>query len=125
MRKNEILSGRKFSIVFFGDHGLAHIHREDGSVIINNNMQSKFHYDIPLVLLDSDIKHHKVIKTKKSGLQFTAGLADWMRISGEGVMSYSLFDGVSDINDYGLEEKINAIENKPDPAIDMTPYIVN
>ena len=77
MNENYKSSGRKFSIIYFSDHGQVHVER-DGKIIINNNKVSKYHYDIPLIRIDSDATERRWLDSKKSGLLFTAGLAHWM-----------------------------------------------
>lgn len=106
---------RKFSILYFSDHGL--VHREvDGVIQVNNNFASKYHYNIPLVKISSDDEVRKEISSKKSGLMFVNGLASWMGIHASQLEPYDLFDGVDDMNDYGLNKIIDGIK-VDDPAI--------
>lgn len=118
------IMGRSFSILYFADHGLAHIDR-NGKVLLGNAYTSKRHYDVPLVLIDSDLIGQNRIKSKKSGLSFTEGLAHWMGISNPQLSEYDLFDGKADLFDYGLSEKIKAIKHPLDPAIDISDGLVN
>ncbi len=122
MQKSSAKSGRPFSIIYFSDHG--QIHRNiNGKIIINNNSASKFHYDVPLIRIDSDFKTRLHLKSQKSGLNFTEGLANWMGIQNPQLQHYDLFDGKDDLTDYGLSKKIEAIKNPEDPAIDISPYL--
>ena len=116
-------SGREFSILYFSDHGLAH--KEDkGQVVINNNLLSKHHYSIPLVLIDSEFDSRKYLVSQKSGLLFTDGLATWLEISNDKLSGYNLFDGKNDSSSFGLKEKIEAIKYI-DPAIDISNVLVS
>ena len=122
MKAYQARSGRAFSILYFADHGM--IHREiDGIIYLNNNKASKRHYDIPLLVLDSEATEQKVLNTRKSGLSFTEGLGRWMNITAEQIQSYDLFDGKDDVFDYGLKQRIQAISEPDDPPIDTTRYL--
>ena len=116
------ITGRSFSILYFADHGLAHV--EEGKILLGNYYISKLHFNIPLVMIDSERVGPKFIKSKKSGLSFTEGLAHWMNISNPYLVSYDLFDGKSDPQDYGLSDKIKAIKHPLDPAIDITDGLI-
>lgn len=121
MKNEEKKTGRSFSIIYFSDHGQIHTHTSE--IKLNNNSTSKFHYDIPLIRMDSEAKEKMVLNSEKSGLRFTQGLAKWMGIKNPKLEDYDLFDGKSDPNDFGLKDKIAAIKNPPDPAIDITPFL--
>ena len=123
MNENYKSSGRKFSIIYFSDHGQVHVER-DGKIIINNNKVSKYHYDIPLIRIDSDATERRWLDSKKSGLLFTAGLAHWMGIETPLLPVYDLFDGVDDQEDFGLSEKIKQITTPDDPAIDISDCLI-
>lgn len=107
--------GRTFSLVYFSDHGLAH-QKINGDIKLNNNYNSKYHYDIPLVKISSDDDKRTVVTSRKSGLMFVNGLAEWMGIEGGSISSYNLFDGISNPQDYGLSKKVYEID---DPAINL------
>lgn len=122
LRREEKRTGRPFSIIYFSDHG--QVHRVDnGKILLNNNVTSKFHYDIPLIKIDSDSKGSVILSSEKSGLNFTEGLANWMGIRNSDIPSYDLFDGKSDPQDFGLKAKIESIKTPMDRAIDLSPYI--
>ena len=123
MNENYKSSGRKFSIIYFSDHGQCHVERE-GKIVINNNTVSKYHYDIPLIRIDSDGVERRWLDSKKSGLLFTAGLAHWMGIETPQLPVYDLFDGVDDQEDFGLSEKIKQITTPDDPAIDISDCLI-
>ena len=123
MTERERVTGRPFSILYFSDHGMAHIDNK-GEIILGNAYASKRHYDIPLFMIDSERSEYKFINSKKTGLSFTEGLAHWMKISNPYLTSYDLFDGKSDPQDYGLSDKIKAIKHPLDPAIDITDGLI-
>ena len=108
---------KRYSMIYFSDHGLAH--RElDGRMTINNNFAVKQHYDIPLIKISSDDTERVVIKRQKSGLNFTKGLAHWMGIEAAQISeAYDLFSDEDDEDDYGLSERLEKL--KDDPAIDI------
>lgn len=117
LSRHKVSTGREFSIIYVSDHG--QIHSElGGRLKLHNNAISKFHYNIPLVKIDSQEKGRFFVKSEKSGLNFTAGIASWLGIEAEGQLEkYDLFDGVSDQTDFGLKSRIKSIKNEPDPAV--------
>lgn len=118
LKNNQKANARAFSILYFSDHGLAH--REDkGRIVINNNLLSRHHYFVPLILLDSEISERKYLTSEKLGLFFADGLSSWLGISNEKLSGYDLFDGVPDVSLLGLDKKIKSIQYE-DPAIDIT-----
>lgn len=119
LKKEKSVTSRPFSIIYFSDHGLAH-KTEKNKTTLTNNIASKFHYDIPLIKIDSDRNERIEISSEKSGLNFTEGLGNWMNIQNPELPKTSLFDGKNDLTDYGLKEKINLIPTPKDPAIDLT-----
>lgn len=119
LKKEKSVTGRPFSIIYFSDHGLAH-KTEKNKTTLTNNFSSKFHYDIPLIKIDSDRNDRIELSSEKSGLNFTEGLGNWMNIQNPDLPKTSLFDGKNDLTDYGLKEKINLISTPKDPAIDLT-----
>lgn len=123
MQKNSKNSHRPFSILYFADHGLTH-RTVDNVIKINNNLKGKRHYNIPLVLIESNSKTRNEYTSQKSGLNFTEGLGTWLNISNHQAMYYNLFDGKNDETDYGLKEKLWNIKSKDDPAIDLTKYLI-
>ena len=117
-------SGRDFSMIYISDHGMVHDDR-GSKIYLNNSRVSLRHYDIPLILIDSSIKEHKFLRSSKSGLNFTQGLASWMNIESADVEGYDLFDGKSDKNDYGLAKYLQqkARDVADDPALDIGDFI--
>lgn len=90
LSKEELRTGRPFSIIYFSDHGQVH-KLNDGKILLNNNVASKFHYDIPLIKIDSDNKDLRLtLSSEKSGLNFTEGLANWMGIRNPDLLLPSL-----------------------------------
>ena len=112
-------SGRQFSIIYISDHG--QLHSESGGRIkLHNNSVSPLHYDVPLIKIDSEMQGRQYIKSKKSGLKFTTGLAQWLDIQADELEVYDLFDGVDDVDDYGLKDRIESLHKKPDHAMVFT-----
>lgn len=122
LQKHSTETGRAFSVIYFSDHGM--VHQEiDGRLILNNNSKSKFHYDIPLIMIDSEAEGRRFFKTRKSGLRFTDGIGRWLNLEGDTLAPYDLFDNKDDKEDFGLAEKIKAIKTPADPAIDISEFI--
>lgn len=114
-------TGRGFSIIYISDHGLSHRTKEnDETIYLNNNYASRYHYDIPLVLLSSDRSSAEQQHNFKTGVNFTQGVASWIGIQNPKLdSSYSLFDGKDDPDDFGVKEKIREITYPADPALDL------
>lgn len=90
------MSGRKWSLLYFSDHGLSHNVDEDGNVRITHADPGAFSLDVPLFRLSSDDSFKKVVSSTKDGRKLLYGIASWMGISGGELLKYDLFDGVSD-----------------------------
>lgn len=123
LKLQQEISHRPFSIIYFSDHGLAHRELDDHRIVINNNLVSYFHYDIPLIKIDSNQGSQHYLKSKKSGLRFTDGLATWLGISNEKLKPYDLFDGISDLQDYGFNNHRENQKTVMDPAINIQRYL--
>lgn len=123
LKNHQEATGRPFSIIYFSDHGLARNDFSDNEVVLNNNQVSYFHYDIPLIKIDSDSKDHQFLQSQKSALRFTEGLASWMGIQNPNLHPYDLFDGISDPSDYGFQERRKKRNPIMDRAIDMTDFL--
>lgn len=118
LKEQWVSRNNSFSMVYFSDHGL--VHREiNDELRLNNNVLSKYHYEIPLFKISSDDVDRQECQSFKSGLNFTNGIANWMGITAAQLdPNYSLFDCKDDPSDFGLSEKlVNGID---DPAIDIT-----
>lgn len=122
LKERHKITGRQFSIIYFSDHGQVHRTIEN-KIFLNNNKTSKYHFDVPLFLINSDGNGSNSIKSQKSGLNFTEGLANWMGISNPQLQRYDLFDGKDDPDDYGLSKRIEKITTPSDPAIDISAKI--
>lgn len=79
LKKNEIENGRRFSMIYFADHGQVHYH-DSNKIILNNNSISALHYEVPLIKIDSYSFDRKINKSRKYGVRFVDGLANWMGI---------------------------------------------
>ena len=123
LKAHQQVTNRDFSIIYFADHGMVHVEK-DGVIILNNNRRSKFHYDIPLIKIDSNDHERIFLKSQKSGLRFTEGIGHWLGIKNDQLHHYDLFDGIHDSEDFGLRKKIQAIDTPLDPAIDISSTLV-
>lgn len=123
LREHEKKTGRAFSILYFSDHGLAHITESDGRVVISNHETSRLHFNVPLIKIDSTDTDRRMMYSKKSGLRFTEGIASWLGIENEHLGQYDYFDGKDDPEDYGLQKRIDSFSKPLDPAIDLTPLL--
>ena len=116
LRQKEADTGRKFSMLYFADHGQVHRKMPNGYISIDNNSTSFHHFEIPLLLIDSDSREHIVQKASKYGVRFVDGLAHWIGISNRHLLSYDLFDGVSDPEDYGFPNVLASKNPIQDPV---------
>lgn len=122
LQKNELQTGRRFSMIYFSDHGLAHQISENYVAIHNSSGKSKLHFDVPLFKVSSDDTERKVLKVFKSGLNFTDGIGNWLGIRNPTLNSeIDLFSPEPDITDYGLQKMIDGFQVEPDPAIVLEP----
>lgn len=109
---------RRFSMIYFSDHGLAHHITENSIEIHNSSGKSKLHLDIPLFKISSDDQQQQRITAFKSGLNFTNGIANWIGIRNERLNPHrSLFSAVDDESDYGLKKIIESFDVELDPAV--------
>ncbi|HGN9277009.1 TPA: sulfatase-like hydrolase/transferase, partial [Providencia stuartii] len=106
---------RKFSMIYFADHGLSH--QEEGDQIKLLHGKTKYAYRVPLIQLSSDHQSTQYIVANKSGMMFIDGIANWLGVSNPLLNeNYHLFNSENYIEDFGLSEKI---EDKPDDAINI------
>lgn len=96
LQENHRKHGRQFSLVYFADHGLTTEKVGDKWRIFHPELKGKQHYNVPLVLINSDSDRHQVVHSDKSGFYFTDGLAKWLGITGAQLRDYDLFDGKND-----------------------------
>lgn len=120
MHQYQAATNRKFSIIYFSDHGLTHTTKSNHETVLIHYPISYFQYNVPLIKIDSDEIDHRVIESRKSALHFTEGLATWMGIKNPNLQPYNLFDGISDSTDYGLNERRAKRNPINDPPIDMS-----
>lgn len=112
-------NNRKYSLIYFSDHGQVH-NEVDGKILFNNAFVGKRHYEVPLFKVSSDDKQRVVINKFKSGLNFINGLANWIGIVSTDLdPTYDMFINEDDNDDYGLFEKIEKIDQSDDPAINL------
>lgn len=86
---------RSFSLIWFSDHGQTQI-VEEGKHGMRHREKAKSNFEVPLVKIDSKTIKQERIKSFKSGLRFTCGLAGWMNIKAANLPSCDLFDGKDD-----------------------------
>ncbi|MCK3655929.1 hypothetical protein A4G19_09190 [Pasteurellaceae bacterium Macca] len=122
LKNNEQNQGRRFSLVYFADHGLAHQISEENIVIHNSSGKSKRHFDVPLFKISSDDNQRHEYHAFKSGLNFTNALANWVGIQNPRLNpQLDLFSFQADPDDYGLTQQIEKIDAPDDPAIPLPP----
>lgn len=117
-------TGETFSLLYFSDHGLSHYEKNGRLALGNGNGGvSRYQCDIPLVRINSDDEVHRLVKSRKTGLLFAAGLGRWLGLEADDLESYDLFDGIADEGDYGFSGWMAAKSPKDDPALDVRPYV--
>lgn len=113
LNENKAKTGRPYSVIWFSDHGQSQ-YKMDGVYTFRNEEQCVANYSIPLIKIESEIEGRKYIKSYKSGLRFTCGLAGWLGIQAKDLPLCSLFDGKND-PDFGMNERLKNASQ--DPAI--------
>ncbi|HGN1707507.1 TPA: phosphoethanolamine transferase [Providencia rettgeri] len=118
LRIQEKTNGRTFSILYFSDHGLSHSIVDDKFKMSLSQSSTKI-LDVPLIKISSDDALKRYIKTQKSGLFFTEGLANWLGIKNLKLdENYSLFSSKND-EDHNPRTKYKQLRQDNDEAIDI------
>lgn len=118
LQQQEQENDRRFSLIYFADHGLAHKINDDYIAIHNSSGKSKLHFDVPLFKTSSDDTERKVYRTLKSGLNFTDGIGNWIGIQNSKLNpAIDLFSPTPDPSDYGLQQMIDGFDVELDPAV--------
>ncbi len=122
LTENGKQTGRKFSMIYFSDHGLSHKKEQSGIIVMSNANLEPHHYEIPLFKLSSDDVEQTYIKAYKSPLNFTNGIANWIGISNAKLdPNYDLFSDKADKRDDALMKKLHPLKGGNDiSAIDIT-----
>ncbi len=118
LKSQEKENKRRFSILYFSDHGLSH-NLIDGEIKMNlSNVSTKI-LNIPLIKISSDDIDRKYIKSRKSGLMFVDGLANWLNINNTKLnLDYNLFSPKDDdIDNY--EDKFHNLRQFDDDTINI------
>lgn len=111
-------NGRRFSMIYFSDHGLAHQMGEKEIDINNISGKSRLHLDVPLFKTSSDDTERREYKAFKSGLNFTDGIGHWLGIQNPKLNpQVDLFSPQDDPSDYGLKEILEGFNPELDPAV--------
>lgn len=110
-------SGRRWSLVYFGDHGLSH-HTKDGETVLTHSPVGLEHFRVPLVRINCDDQTHVLLHSLKNGQNLLGGLAAWMGIESPELKPYELFDGVTDAFDPHAGKSIE--RDVSDPAVDLS-----
>lgn len=119
-------NNRKFSMIYFSDHGLGHKKNGDKLILTNNPGidRGREYYTVPLIKLSSDDVKQEKFDVFKSGLNFTEGVANWVGIVNPLIdKNLDLFNNKKDSSDYGQIKRITERFSSPDPAIDITPKL--
>ncbi|WOB99699.1 MULTISPECIES: phosphoethanolamine transferase [unclassified Providencia] len=119
LKSQENKNNRTFSILYFADHGLSHNLVDNKLKMSLSNSSTKI-LNIPLIKISSDDKDRNYIKSKKSGLFFTEGLANWLGINNAELKeNYSLFSSLKDDEKYDPIEQYKGLSQDHDDAIDI------
>lgn len=90
-KKNNIT----YSMLYFSDHGM--VHEESGNKINMIHGESKHSYEIPLFKIDYNDSKRTYCESRKNGLNFIDGIANWMNIKNSNIPEeYNLFDCKND-----------------------------
>lgn len=83
--------GESWSLVYFADHGLS-MERKPGTENgreLEHGYDAKQNYEVPLLMMASDIHAHSMNPAKRGGYRLLEGLADWMGIRSDSIPEYS------------------------------------
>lgn len=69
-----------YSVLYFSDHGVAHGKPSSDFVNLHHNHKWVSNFHVPLVVINSDDKEHKIIKARKSAFNFAYGFSEWLDI---------------------------------------------
>ena len=69
-----------YSVLYFSDHGAAHGKPSSDFVNLHHNHKWVSNFHVPLVVINSDDKEHKIIKARKSAFNFAYGFSEWLNI---------------------------------------------
>lgn len=87
--------GKRYSMVYFADHGLVHDKSKNELQLVHGNGMNS--YLVPLFKISTGDTAPRKCSASKSGYKFTEGIATWAGISGEHLpRKYDLFDCQSD-----------------------------
>lgn len=70
---------QSYSVIYFSDHGLAHL-GEGKNLSMLNNKEYKQSYEVPFIRFSSDDKKRTMIKNPQSAFNFIHGFAQWLGI---------------------------------------------
>ena len=78
---NQILKdqGQSYSVIYFSDHGLAHLGAGKNLSMLNNK-EYKQSYAVPFIRFSSDDTKRTIIKNPQSAFNFIHGFAQWLGI---------------------------------------------
>ena len=78
---NQILKdqGQSYSVIYFSDHGLAHL-GEGKNLSMLNNKEYKQSYAVPFIRFSSDDTKRTLVKNPQSAFNFIHGFAQWLGI---------------------------------------------
>ena len=78
---NQILKdqGQSYSVIYFSDHGLAHLGTGKNLSMLNNK-EYKQSYAVPFVRFSSDDTKRTLVKNPQSAFNFIHGFAQWLGI---------------------------------------------
>ena len=76
-------TGESFSLVYFSDHGLAFKERGKEVQYLAHDDKYQQNFQVPFMVLSSDDKTHRIIKTRRSANDFLAFFSQWTGITAE------------------------------------------
>jgi glucan phosphoethanolaminetransferase (alkaline phosphatase superfamily) len=76
-------SGKRFSMIYFSDHGLSFKERGSKSEYLSHNDQFQENYQVPLFITSSNETRHRVVKTVRSANDFLSLFSEWSGIQSQ------------------------------------------
>ncbi|MDG2943524.1 phosphoethanolamine transferase [Exercitatus varius] len=109
LEENKKQTNRKFSLIYFSDHGLGYKNTAKQIILSNDPGSSRDlgYYSVPLFKISDDDTERHEYTSFKSGLNFTEGVANWIGIQNPKIdPKLNLFSGIDDLDDYGQRSQL-------------------
>jgi len=108
---------KSWTMMYFSDHGLSYVDRHTSSAYLTHGDKTKQNYEVPFFILNSDATQQKVIRQRRSALDFLTTFSQWLRVQDAQIpnscnmLSDDNCDDVHDVFDFN--EKLQNYDTLP------------